>query len=379
MSPPEGRSARSVFVNANATGWLAARRYGMPARMVAGATARREAGDWRGACAAARFDVHIDLADVADRHGNEIAARLTDDLRRLAPDLVRWHLPRHAAGGSGLLLPRWRVALAWYCDSLALYVRNPVADERPQVPQLHVGDPRTRQPLEDWAGSRYLWDAHATHLLLPRFGGDRAPFFARDGRPYRADAASDDPVALLERVIDLQDEGRIGQAWEIAGVTSDLQPSDEYARRSPEAAFPEAFSAMVPVLVPVVRQMLERPSGPPMVMVRGTNDWGGQRVLLSLGAPGQLIATHRHWSTADVENVPAWTGRCGSDRPTWSCYAPDGSAATRSTRWFGPRCSRTSRTRLPPARAGSGRVGGPGALRQTVAPGRLARRAAVHP
>ena len=60
-------------------------------------------GDWAGACAAARVDVDLDLRAVARAHGSEFAAQVRADLRHLAPDLLRWHLPRIAP--DGLLRP----------------------------------------------------------------------------------------------------------------------------------------------------------------------------------------------------------------------------------------------------------------------------------
>ncbi|GIJ50727.1 hypothetical protein Val02_76130 [Virgisporangium aliadipatigenens] len=135
--------------------WRRARRYGVRPAMIAEATARRLAGDWFGACAAARIEVSPDVARVyrhgfaeeflaaerwADTYeeslagvrariparpdwaaarrlgavdedyvpppdgnagdrsvqgwtGVESAALLRADLRALVPDLLRWHLP----------------------------------------------------------------------------------------------------------------------------------------------------------------------------------------------------------------------------------------------------------------------------------------------
>ncbi|GAA2355536.1 hypothetical protein GCM10010404_04830 [Nonomuraea africana] len=62
--------------------------------MIEAATGRRLAGDVEGACAAAGIDLDIDLATVARACGQEIADLIADDLRHLAPDLLRWHMPR---------------------------------------------------------------------------------------------------------------------------------------------------------------------------------------------------------------------------------------------------------------------------------------------
>ncbi|MBL1079838.1 hypothetical protein JK358_36090 [Nocardia sp. 2] len=80
--------------------------------MIETATARRTAGDWAGACAAAGFDVDIDLRRLARTHGRELAHRVRADLRNLAPDLLRWHMPRVAP--DGLLRPGLTIALAGY-------------------------------------------------------------------------------------------------------------------------------------------------------------------------------------------------------------------------------------------------------------------------
>ena len=89
------------------------RRYAVPGWMIERATERRLAGDWRGACAAANVDVTFDLPEIADRCGDDIAAALEDDLRHLAPDLLRWHLPRVLGGRSTLATDR-TVVLARY-------------------------------------------------------------------------------------------------------------------------------------------------------------------------------------------------------------------------------------------------------------------------
>ncbi|MEU3787133.1 hypothetical protein [Streptomyces sp900129855] len=92
--------------------WLRVREFAVPASMIETATARRHAGDWAGACAAAGIDVDFNLRAVAREHGQDLAARVRADLRHLAPDLLRWHLPRIAP--DGLLRPGLTVPLARY-------------------------------------------------------------------------------------------------------------------------------------------------------------------------------------------------------------------------------------------------------------------------
>ncbi|WP_433444764.1 hypothetical protein [Nonomuraea sp. CA-141351] len=66
----------------------------VPMWMIEAATERRLAGDVEGACAATGIDLDIDFAKVAEACGLETADVIADDLRHLAPDLPRWHMPR---------------------------------------------------------------------------------------------------------------------------------------------------------------------------------------------------------------------------------------------------------------------------------------------
>nr|WP_239676047.1 hypothetical protein [Natronosporangium hydrolyticum] len=92
--------------------WRRVREFAVPPSMIETATARRTVGDWAGACAAARVDADVDLCAARQVHGRELAARLRADLRHLAPDLLRWHLPRVAP--IGRLRPGLTVSLARY-------------------------------------------------------------------------------------------------------------------------------------------------------------------------------------------------------------------------------------------------------------------------
>ncbi|WP_198153853.1 hypothetical protein [Catenuloplanes japonicus] len=92
--------------------WRHIRAYAVPPTMISSAAARRRAGDWAGACAASRVDVDLDLRSIARAHGTAVEAALQADLRHLAPDLLRWHLPRIAP--DGLLRPALTIGLACY-------------------------------------------------------------------------------------------------------------------------------------------------------------------------------------------------------------------------------------------------------------------------
>ncbi|GAA1737400.1 hypothetical protein [Luedemannella helvata] len=305
--------ARRVFVDLNVAGWLAARRNAVPARMVTEAAARRAVGDWRGALAAARFTTRVDLAEVRDRYGAEMAAQVEDDLCHLAPDLVRWHLSRADRDGLGLLTPAQRVPLAFYADGVALHVVTPPHAERPQRLELHVG-PLHAGPLppmvghrDDWSRARYLWDARVTAELLRRVGGDRAAFFHRDGRArtaaeLAAPAAADDLAALIERVTTLQDSGEVEKAWTAAGVRADFPPATaRWGRPRMDHAFPEPFGAMVPILVPAARHMLAR-TGAPAIALRPSFGWASRVVLRD--QDGQLTAERASTYTDGLPNLP---------------------------------------------------------------------------
>ncbi|MCF3184824.1 hypothetical protein IPZ70_33540 [Streptomyces polychromogenes] len=140
--------------------WQRVREYAVPPSMIENATARRAVGDWAGACAAARIDVDLDLRAVRDRHGTDLTSRLRADLRRLAPDLLRWHMPRTAPDGR--LRPGLTVCLARY------------GTDGPSAPRLVVRTPPAwadagqRMSLALWDASRDGTSAHHPHPLPHR-------------------------------------------------------------------------------------------------------------------------------------------------------------------------------------------------------------------
>ncbi|MEU0910581.1 ankyrin repeat domain-containing protein [Streptomyces althioticus] len=238
------RTAPACYSPATASSWRRIRRYAVPRTMIERATERRHAGDWRGACAAARFDADIDLAEIAEHCGHDVAAALEDDLRHLVPDLVRWHLPRTLDGWTTLATDR-TVVLARY---------RPVgANEGPRAtPYLHLTTPKMRQgpqrvtlsfgtlaaegPVgvfdgmtEDWRYARHLWDARHTVALREHAGGPgRLPFFDAEGGLLAPDAlpSSDpgdgDPAARAEWATLLHEKGEIQEAFAAAGIDADL-------------------------------------------------------------------------------------------------------------------------------------------------------------
>lgn len=184
LTETANRDSRSSY-------WLRVREFAVPPSMIETATGRRSSGDWAGACAAAGVDVDLNLRSVADAHGRELAARVRADLRHLAPDLLRWHLPRTAP--DGLLRPGLTMALArydaWGPDGpypAQLVIRTPPA----------WADGGQRISLALWDGSladaaarrhphphpsrrfrldlhRHLWDARRAGELRSRSGADR--------------------------------------------------------------------------------------------------------------------------------------------------------------------------------------------------------------
>ncbi|WP_431964532.1 hypothetical protein [Actinacidiphila sp. bgisy160] len=173
--------------------WLRVREFAVPPSMVEAATARRRRGDWSGACAAAGLDVDLNLRSLARTHGRELAARVRADLRHLAPDLLRWHMPRVAP--DGLLRPGLTISLARYGafgpedgDRVHLVARTPPAwadggqrmslalwdPARPEAGALHHPHPRPHRRFR-LNLHRHLWDARRTGELRFRAGTGRGP------------------------------------------------------------------------------------------------------------------------------------------------------------------------------------------------------------
>ncbi|WP_141203611.1 hypothetical protein [Streptomyces griseorubiginosus] len=164
--------------------WPRVREFAVPASMIETATARRLAGDWAGACAAAGFDIDLTLRAVARDHGRDLMSRLRADLRALAPDLLRWHMPRIAPDGLlrpglTLTLARYeaadgpvhlvaRTAPAWADSgqriSLALWSRS--SDDAVRHPHPRPNR-RFRLDLH-----RHLWDAGRVGELWERSGAE---------------------------------------------------------------------------------------------------------------------------------------------------------------------------------------------------------------
>jgi hypothetical protein len=223
----------SMFVGeSRAQAGIEARRYGVPPTMIEAAIERRSAGDWRGACAAADVEWFFDPEEIRRHCGAEVAGALLDDLRTLAPDLLRWHLPRYAHR-SGRLLAGLLVPLAEYGGAgtgFTLAAATPgfalKAGERIVLTLLETGS----------SGARSGADAGVNSVLqaVHRRCAERY-----DLRRYRMfwDAACAAKLRELcgdavggAAILRLQDEGRAAEAWTAAGFEVTLGSS----RATPE-------------------------------------------------------------------------------------------------------------------------------------------------
>ncbi|MGW3479061.1 hypothetical protein ACWDMR_27045 [Streptomyces althioticus] len=202
--------------------WRRVREYAVPPTTIETATARRRSGDWAGACAAARVDVDLRLRDLTRTHGAGLTARVRADLRHLAPDLLRWHMPRCAP--DGLLRPGLAVPLARYTVDepdgpcpVYLVVRTPPAWaaggqrmslalwDGDRLREGYRGHPRPRPGRRfRFDLHRHLWDARRAHELRHRSGADGSdprdavPFGPLPpGHPYAVDRWADEARILL--------------------------------------------------------------------------------------------------------------------------------------------------------------------------------------
>ncbi|MFD0852734.1 hypothetical protein ACFQ07_10890, partial [Actinomadura adrarensis] len=96
--------------------------------------------------------------------------------------------------------------------------------------------------IEQTEWPRHLWDDRHTAELLQRCGGgDRAPFFHRDGTPLTdaelpaTNPGADDPVRHTEWVTLLQEEGPALTAYADAGIDIDLTRPHTFRRLDPRA------------------------------------------------------------------------------------------------------------------------------------------------
>ncbi|MFD7131993.1 hypothetical protein [Streptomyces sp. NPDC059894] len=313
--------------------WQRVREYAVPLSMIESATARRAVGDWAGACAAARIDVDFDLRAVRDRHGTDLVTRLRADLRRLAPDLLRWHMPRIAPDGR--LRPGLTLALARYALSgappLHLVVRTPPAwadagqrmsldlwEESGNAPGHHPHphpDRRFRLDLH-----RHLWDSGRSGELARRCRAGGAPPSAPPDRP-RAPGGPvlpdqlDRPTAhahswawtnwAAEAELLLRAEGRPRGAFTVRlgarsrAVLELVAPDDSHAPtfRPLREELPPQEAAALPVLPEAAARVL-----PDLVLLRAG--------LLTTDRLHPLVAAA--WAASGPVTASAWAPAAGS-------------------------------------------------------------------
>ncbi|WP_051807355.1 ankyrin repeat domain-containing protein [Streptomyces sp. NRRL F-2664] len=275
--------------------WQRIRRYAVPGWMIEQATAHRLAGDWRAACAAAAVDVGFELPDLEVRYGPDMAAAVTRDLLHLAPDLLRWHLPRYL-GGRTTLTPYLRIVLATYGGpgGPALSVTTPAMSEGPQRLRLHCEPVVVERNKytgrgfvpEEWSAIRPFWDARHAAELGARFA---------------------EPDGLAERIAGRRAAGDTVGAFGAAGITCDLAvpPTQPYQR----PADPEALLARLPVdltrIAPEVARLVEAGAGDQYRLPAG---WPYSAVLEHSGPGALRIRVVHQGEAASVRALPryAW-------------------------------------------------------------------------
>lgn len=230
---------------------VAARRYGVPPTMIATAARHRAVGDWRGACAAADIVVRVKPDALRRRYGAVLTERLLGDLQGLAPDLLRWHLPR-CGHGSGELLAGLFVPLADYADEATGRNVLTLAAATPQC-ALDAGQRIILTVLEHGSGPGRFADTDAVTRAL-RLGvrskaADRYSL-VRHRMFWHADDAPGlrrylDATDEQREITRLQDEGRVVEAWQAAGF--------ELLGASQDAAMPRK-QTMTPKLTMTPKQ-----------------------------------------------------------------------------------------------------------------------------
>src|SRR6266536_1902976 len=200
-SPMTDRDSRLLL-------WQRVREYAVPVSMIESATARRRVGDWAGACSAARLDVDVNLRSAVRVYGREVAAAIRADLRHLAPELLRWHMPRIAP--DGLLRPGLTISLVRYepadfdrpAGAVQLVVRTPPgwADGGQRMSlalwdRSRVGSGAHRPPHPDRRFRmdlhRHLWDVRRAGELRARAG------LSPHARGWAVDRWADEAALLL--------------------------------------------------------------------------------------------------------------------------------------------------------------------------------------
>jgi hypothetical protein len=224
--------------------WRRIRRYAVPPSMIEAATRARRAGDWVAACAAAHVDVDLDLAAVGREYGREVADRLAEDLAHFAPDLLRWHLPRHLGGRTGIS-PRVRAVLTPSTGGHGplLHVATPTIVTGSQRLGLRVMRRDEVASERFYDAPPHTWDARRAGELRRAWGGsdDRPPLLNPDGTPVPEVrlGVGDDRAAHTERALAQLAVGATVEGWRAAGI--ELDPNGP---EKPEWAELSAFEVL---------------------------------------------------------------------------------------------------------------------------------------
>lgn len=324
----------AIFPPHHAAALIKARRFGVPRSMIDAATARRSVGDWRGACRAAGFDVRLDLDDVQHRYGRDVAHELLDDLRHLAPDLLRWHLPRNVHE-SGRLRPGSLIPLARYSavpggSSLMLSAFTApaalAAGERVllvALPTTPAGRSTTRTAFGHncgigLTGSLRFRQAHRYRLDQHSFTWD-----ARQS-PLLRDLCAGSGSAAITR---LQDRGALEEAWAAAGIT--FRTGIEGALRPDRAAARgRRRAASAPVNLPSLLSEARRvcPGADQVAL-----PLGAERAIVLTGAIGTSVSARCVDTAAAAPSATAWLRSAG--RWTTPTAGPDAGPPRSAGRW----------------------------------------------
>ncbi|HST83189.1 MAG TPA: hypothetical protein VLL08_15750 [Kineosporiaceae bacterium] len=211
----------AILSSHHAEALIRARRFGVPRSMIETAEARRRVGDWRGACRAAQVDVRLNLDALRHRYGSSLVGDLVTDLRSLAPDLLRWNLPRNLHGPgrlrSDLVVP------------LATYSREPGTDTLMLAAftakqALAAGERVLLVSLPLTLGGRAAVEPGPTAGEIGRLRLRQAGRYRLDQHSFSWDARTwpDLPVSDhrtdADPITRLQDQGRVEEAWAAAGI-----------------------------------------------------------------------------------------------------------------------------------------------------------------